>query len=70
MEKIKIVVRAAIPGYEKGQVVMVEVDENQTPIKRFWRRRLADAKTDHCIEIVAPPKKPVKTKLKSEESTS
>jgi len=41
-----------LPGRRAGEVVRVEADENGTPLSREWRRRLRDAKTDGCVEVV------------------
>jgi len=42
-----------ISGYEPGQEVEIEVDRDGTPLEKFWRRRLSDAKRDECCEVVA-----------------
>lgn len=39
-------------GHKAGEVVPVHCDEKGTPLERSWRRRLKDAKTDKCCEIV------------------
>lgn len=50
----KITVRVhRISGYESGKEVQVEVDRDGTPLDKFWRRRLSDAKRDECCEVVA-----------------
>lgn len=55
-DTIKVRVNGTIPGYKPGQVVAVETDEHGTPLELQWRRRLRDAKTDNCCEVVAPAK--------------
>ncbi len=57
MKRINVNILINIPGYLKGQTVIVDVDEKGTPTDRFWRRRFHDAITDHCIEIAVEPKK-------------
>jgi len=37
--------------------VLVNTDERGVPLERFWRKRLADAETDNCVEIVRPKRK-------------
>lgn len=50
---VRIRVKAALPGYEPGQVVRVGVDGEGTPLELFWRRRLADAARDGCCEVLS-----------------
>lgn len=46
-----------VPGF--SGVIAIQTDENDVPLKRFWRNRLKDSVTDHCVEIVKSPiKKP------------
>ncbi len=52
MKKISIKVNGTIPGYAKGQVFSVAADDEGTPMDQLWRRRLKDAETDKCCEIV------------------
>ncbi len=53
MNSIKIKVNGEIPGYARGTVVVVQTDDKGTPLEQLWRRRLNDAKTDNCCEVVA-----------------
>lgn len=69
--RIKIKVNGCIPPHEVGSTVDVEADDAGTPLDVQWRRRLKDAKTDNCCEVVADkpaPKvqKAPKTKEKEE----
>lgn len=61
---VTLQINKALPGYAKGATVVVDVDKNGVPLNRFWRDRLHDAKTDHCVEIVktgkASPKETIK----------
>lgn len=43
-----------VPGYSGA--VTVKTDAAGVPLDRFWRRRLLDAATDNCVEIVKPTK--------------
>jgi len=52
MKTIKLKLNKPMAGYEEGREVAIDVDRNKVPLKRFWRRRLKDAKTDNCVEIV------------------
>lgn len=54
-----------VPGHTPGSTVVVECDENGTPLSREWRRRLVDAKSDNCCEVV---KKESKTSRSTKES--
>ena len=46
--------------------VQVEADKNGTPLEKFWRDRIKDAKHDNCVEVVKKPKAP-KPKPKKQE---
>lgn len=39
-----------VKGY--AGVVSVQSDAKGVPLDKFWRKRLADAKHDNCVEIV------------------
>lgn len=52
MKTICIQVNGNLPGYAVGQEVRVAADNEGTPLDQFWRRRLKDAKTDKCCEVV------------------
>ena len=45
-----------IPGYPVNTVLTQQCDEEGTPLDYYWQRRLKDAKTDGCCEVVAPKK--------------
>lgn len=47
MIKLKI---NKVPGY--SGTITINADENGTPLERFWRNRLRDAKTDNCVEVI------------------
>lgn len=53
MSEIKIKINN-VPGF--SGVVTVQADENGLPLESFWRRRLKDAETDNCVEVVKPRK--------------
>lgn len=59
MKNIKLKLNEAMQGYEAGRVITVQADSNGLPLEKFWRRRLKDAQTDKCVEIVkaSKPKK-------------
>jgi len=55
---VKIKVNKTLMNFAAGSVVTLPVDHNGVPFAAFWRRRLKDAETDNCCEIVqdqAPP---------------
>ncbi len=57
MSNIQVKVLSDIPGYKTGQTIFVKVDSLGTPLDKFWRRRLKDAKTDNCLEVIKPSQK-------------
>jgi len=52
MIKLKI---NTVRGY--SGIVSVETDENDIPLSKFWRNRLADSVSDNCVEIIKPKEK-------------
>lgn len=44
-----------VAGY--SGVIDVQTDENGVPLQRFWRKRLKDAETDNCVEVVKPSRR-------------
>jgi len=70
MSNIQVKVLSDIPGYKTGQIIFVKVDSHGTPLDKFWRRRLKDAKTDNCLEVIKPKsKKPKHSKIEDQEDT-
>lgn len=61
-----IKINKPFPGYNVDQLVMVQTDSEGTPLDFFWRRRLKDAKTDNCCEIVKSATKKVVVSDKKE----
>lgn len=58
---IQLKVNVPLLGVKAGDILKLECDSEGTPFDKFWRRRLIDAKTDNCCEIVQPePPKPTK----------
>lgn len=57
---MKLKINKRVKGHAVGAVVDVPVDADGTPLDKFWRRRLKDAKIDECVEVV----KPSRTKAK------
>lgn len=43
-----------VAGYRPDHKVVVATDSEGTPLDLFWRRRLRDAKRDHCCEVLNP----------------
>ena len=43
-----------VQGY--SGVVTIRTDGNDIPLERFWRKRIQDAKIDHCVEIITKVK--------------
>lgn len=66
MKKTKLTVTINNPALIKrfGSSLEIEVDENGTPIDRYWRNRVRDSAIDGCITIAG-----VKKTGKSSETT-
>jgi len=43
-------------GFVEGQIIQIETDGENTPIDKYWRRRLKDAPFDNCVEAVTDSK--------------
>ena len=41
-----------VAGHKKDEVVTIEVDSNNLPVNRFWRKQMQNAKQDNCCEFV------------------
>ena len=69
MNELKLKLNSEMHGFPVGHVVSVQTDEHGVPLEKFWRRRLRDAVTDNCVEVVEPlkPKKAKQSKSKNEE---
>lgn len=65
--KIKLTVNSEALKKRFGGTVEIEVDKNGTPIDRFWRNRLRDAKLDKCVSKVETKKVSVKSKANEGE---
>ncbi len=59
MKTIKLKLNTPMVGYEAGREVTIQTDDAGVPLVKFWRRRLKDADTDKCVQIIKPsvPKK-------------
>lgn len=64
---IKLKLNAKFHGKQVGDIISIEADEDGVPFNRFWRRRLADAMIDNCVEIVKEEKESKETKTKKGE---
>lgn len=56
MNTIKIRVLKGLGKYKIGTTVTVNCDKAGSPMAKFWRKRLKDAKTDSCCEVYVTPK--------------
>lgn len=54
-----------VPGYS-GTIDIEDV--KGIPTNPFWRKRLKDAKTDNCVEVVKPPRGTRKRSLDHDEN--
>lgn len=50
--RMKIRVLFPHPEYAMGQIIEVPEIEPGVPADLYWRRRIRDAATDQCVEIV------------------
>ena len=63
--KAKFLINKPIGGKHPGMIVDLDISKEGTPLLKYWRRRLHDAKLDGCMELV-PNKPKIKDKPKSE----
>ncbi len=66
-KSVNIRVLKNLGSYPADTTVEVLVDHEGTPLDYFWRRRLRDAETDKCCEIVKTAK-PRTTRPKESKS--
>ena len=50
--KIRIKLNRPLRGMRVGAEKKILVDKDGTPLDRYWRDRMKDMKTDHCIEVL------------------
>jgi len=48
----KIRINTPLAGHLVGAVIAIKVDENNTPLDRYWRDRVKDSTIDGCVEFV------------------
>ena len=58
---LKLKLNQSMAGYEAGREVTIQTDRSGVPLEKFWRRRLKDAETDNCVEVIKA-KAPKKSK--------
>lgn len=65
-ENKRLKLNTALRGHDAGAVVRIKTDKNGIPVDGYWRRRLNDAETDGCVQIVEQekPRKKVKAEDK------
>jgi len=63
MENKKLKINKSVRGISAGKIVSIKTVKG-IPNDPYWRRRLKDAKTDQCVEIVEEIKL---SKLKKKE---
>ena len=49
-----------VSGY--SGIVTIQTNGAGIPLEKFWRKRLKDAETDNCVEVVKAETKPKKTR--------
>lgn len=60
---MKLKINQDMAGYKAGRTINISVDINNVPLDLFWRRRLKDAKTDNCVEVIKPSKSKLEKKI-------
>lgn len=68
--QVTIQINKKIGPHPPGTTLGVDADLNGTPLDEFWRRRLKDAKTDDCCEILKPKAKAKAAKPKTGSESS
>ncbi len=48
---VTLTINAASLKKRFGDTVKIEVDENNTPLDRYWRSRVRDSKIDNCVSL-------------------
>lgn len=66
-QSTKLKLNVAMAGFTPGSVITIGIDENGVPTDKYWRRRLADAAHDNCVELVKEPKSTKSSKSPKEE---
>ncbi len=62
MNNIRIKVKKQMAHHFIGKIIHLPADKNGVPLDLFWRRRLKDAETDNCCEVIkSAPSKPAST---------
>ena len=49
---MKLKLNANLMGFKAGQIVEID-DRDGQPKDLYWRKRLRDAKSDNCVELVS-----------------
>ena len=63
-KKITVTINNSALQKRFGKSILIEVDENGTPIDRYWRNRVRDAAIDGCITLAV-----IKKSQKTSETT-
>lgn len=58
----------SLKGHPK--LITIQANENGVALDKFWRRRLVDAVTDNCVEILKPQKKGKKAELANDNNST
>lgn len=60
---MKLKINQDMAGYKAGRTINISADINNVPLDIFWRRRLKDAKSDNCVEVIKPSKSKLEKKI-------
>ena len=51
MNTIQLKLHANLKTYKKGDIITLR-SRNGIPVEVYWRSRLQEAETNHCVEII------------------
>ena len=60
---MKLKINKDMAGYKAGRTINIKADINNIPLDIFWRRRLKDAKSDNCVEVIKTSKSKPEKKI-------
>lgn len=52
MKKITIRLNVPLKTYPAGYILVIDADDEGTPLDNYWYRRFKDAPIDNCITVL------------------
>ena len=49
---VRVKINIPLKGKKAGSIFLVEFNDKDLPVDRYWRRRFEEAKSNNCVEIV------------------